>query len=125
MLTETTERALWFCPDGEGWAYNLDTAKSMNYSMNLRDVWTFYTERDDRLHPTQKPLDLMVRCVQLFTRRNDLIVDPFCGSGTTLAAAKLHGRRYLGCDLEAKYVEMAQKRLAKPFDTPLFAEVAS
>lgn len=47
MLTETTERALWFCPDREGWTFNLETAKLMNSGKNLRDIWKFYTERDN------------------------------------------------------------------------------
>lgn len=125
MMTESTERALWFCPSGEGWTYNLSAAKTMNSGKNLRDVWTFNTERGERLHPTQKPLDLMERCILLFTNPGDLVVDPFAGSGTTLVAAQMHGRRFIGCDLEAKYIEAARKRLAKPYTVPLFAEAAS
>lgn len=122
MMTESTERALWFCPSGEGWTYNLSMAKLMNSGKNLRDVWTFNTERADRLHPTQKPLDLMERCILLFTNPGDLVVDPFAGSGTTLVAAQKHGRRYIGCDLEQRYVEAARKRLVKPFSVPMFQE---
>lgn len=122
MMTETTERALWFCPDGEGWTYNLDAAKAMNSGMNLRDLWKFYTEREDRVHPTQKPLDLMERCILLFTNAGDLVVDPFAGSGTTGVAAVKHGRRFIGSDLDAGYVEAANKRLAQPFTVPMFAE---
>lgn len=122
MLTETTERCLWFCPDGEGWTYNLETAKGMNRGMNLRDIWKFNTEREDRMHPTQKPLDLMERCVLLFTNVGDLIVDPFAGSGTTGVAAIKNGRRFIGSDTDAGYVEVANKRLALPYTPPLFAE---
>jgi site-specific DNA-methyltransferase (adenine-specific) len=93
MMTESTERMLWFCPDGEKWTYNKHVAKAMNKGNNLRDVWRFRVPHGERIHPSQKPLDLMERCVQLFTNPGDLVVDPFAGSGTTLVAAKIHGRR--------------------------------
>ncbi len=122
MLTETTERALWFCPSGSGWTYNLHAAKEMNRGRNLRDIWTYGVTRGDRIHPTQKPLPLMERCIQLFTNPGDLVVDLFAGSGTTLVAAKIHGRRYLGSDITPEYVEAANKRLSLPYMMPMFAE---
>ncbi len=125
MLTETTERALWFCPSGEGWTYNLPIAKAMNHGKNLRDVWTYGITRGDRIHPTQKPLQLMERCVQLFTKPGDLVVDLFAGSGTTLEAARRHGRRYLGSDITLEYVKAANKRLSLPITAQMFAEEAA
>lgn len=119
MMTESTERALWFCPDGTGWTYNLPKAKAMNMGQNLRDLWTFGQTRDKRLHPTQKPLELMERIVELFTNEGDLVVDPFFGSGTTGRAALNLGRRYLGCDITAKYVELARNRMQEAY-TPSF-----
>lgn len=127
MLTETTERALWFCPAGEGWTYNLDVAKLMNSGTNLRDIWKFYTQRDNRQHPTQKPLELMERCILLFTKPGDLVVDPFSGSGTTGVAALKHGRRFMGCDngIDTKtgrfWAEIANERLTLPYTLPMFA----
>jgi site-specific DNA-methyltransferase (adenine-specific) len=64
-----------------------------------------------RLHPTQKPLLLMQKIVIDFTQPNDLILDPFCGSGTTCVAAKMLGRRYIGIDISEKYCEIARQRL--------------
>lgn len=124
-LTESTETALWYSPHGSNWTYNRYVAKSMNMGMNLRDVWTFGQARGDRFHPTQKPLDLMERCVQLFTNPGDLVVDPFAGSGTTLVAAKIHGRRYLGSDITPEYVEAANKRLSLPYMKPMFGGEAA
>lgn len=121
MMTETTERALWFCPDGAKWTYNLEYAKECNLGINLRDVWKFKTERDNRLHPTQKPLELMERTIRLLTPPNGLVLDCFAGSGTTLVAANMHGRQYIGCDLSAEYVAIARKRLAQPYTLPMFA----
>jgi DNA modification methylase len=50
--------------------------------------------------------------VQSFSRENGLVIDPFCGSGSTCVAAALTGRRYLGIELEEKYCHIAEKRLA-------------
>lgn len=68
---------------------------------------------DPRLHTTQKPEALMLELVRLFTNANELIVDPFLGSGTTLAAAKRLGRLAIGIEREERYCEIAAKRLAQ------------
>lgn len=64
-------------------------------------------------HPTQKPLKLFESFVQDFTDPGDLILDPFCGSGTTLVAAKNLGRRAIGIEISEKYCEIASKRLSQ------------
>lgn len=125
MMTESTERMLWFCPDGEKWTYNNAVAKEMGRGKNLRDVWQFRAPHDDRIHPSQKPLDLMERCVKLFTKPGDLVVDLFAGSGTTLEAARRHGRRYLGSDITLEYVKAANKRLSLPITAQMFADGAA
>jgi site-specific DNA-methyltransferase (adenine-specific) len=66
-----------------------------------------------RVHPTQKPLPLMSWIIDKYTKPNDIILDPFCGSGSTLVAAKNLGRRYIGIELELKYCEIAETRLAQ------------
>lgn len=65
-------------------------------------------------HPTQKPLFLCSQLVRAFTDVGELVVDPFCGSGSSLVAAQFLGRRVAGCDVEEKYVTMTRKRLADP-----------
>ena len=62
-------------------------------------------------HPTEKPLDLMRHIIKQYSLPNDLILDPFCGSGTTCVAAKMLGRRYIGIDISAEYCEIARQRL--------------
>lgn len=62
--------------------------------------------------PTQKPLALLERIVLTFTDPGDLVVDGFCGSGTSLAAAVMHGRRAFGCDVSERAVEIVRGRLA-------------
>jgi DNA modification methylase len=119
MMTESTERFLWFCPAGAGWHYDLQYAKECGMGVNLRDVWNWGQTRGERLHPTQKPYEIMERIVRLFTAPGDLVVDCFAGSGTTLLAAANSGRRYIGGDITLKYVQVATERLAQPY-TPSF-----
>jgi len=64
-----------------------------------------------KLHPAQKPSNLMRFLIEASTESGDSVVDPFCGSGTTLVEAKAMGRHFFGCDINPEYVEMARKRL--------------
>jgi DNA modification methylase len=65
----------------------------------------------NKLHPTQKPTPALKPLIESFTRKGDLVLDPFCGSGSTLLAAKILKRRYLGIELDANYHAAATKRL--------------
>lgn len=67
---------------------------------------------DPAYHPTQKPIELFKRLVQVGSKPNELILDPFCGSGTTAVASKLEGRRCIASDQSLKYVKITQGRLA-------------
>ena len=64
-------------------------------------------------HPTTKPLALFSELVRLFSNDNELLLDPFMGSGTTLRAAKNLNRRAIGIEIEEKYCEIAAKRLSQ------------
>jgi site-specific DNA-methyltransferase (adenine-specific) len=81
----------------------------------LDDVWTIPsiapTSSERNGYPTQKPLALLQRIVQLASNPGDLVLDPFCGSGSTLVAAKSLGRRWLGMDISTQAVEIARGRL--------------
>jgi len=65
-------------------------------------------------HPTQKPLAALMPLIQAFSKPGDIVLDPFAGSGSTLLAAKLLGRSYIGIELDAKYHATAKRRLAAP-----------
>ena len=65
------------------------------------------------LHPCQKPLNLLGWLVMTYTNANDLIIDPYCGSGTTLDAALRLNRRFVGVERDPKYYEIARTRLAE------------
>lgn len=84
----------------------------------LSDVWEIpylNPKANERVgYPTQKPIILLERIIQLATDKGDVVLDPFCGSGTTLVAAALLGRKYIGIDISSDAIELAKKRLANP-----------
>lgn len=65
----------------------------------------------NRLHPTQKPIRALIRLVRAFSHPGDIVLDPFCGSGSVPLAAKLSGRHYIGIEVRQDYCEVAQQRL--------------
>ncbi|MGH9802388.1 MAG: DNA-methyltransferase, partial [Blastocatellia bacterium] len=67
----------------------------------------------DVLHTIQKPLKLMERLVKASSNPEDLVLDPFCGVGTVLAACEKLGRRYLGFEINADYIELAKQRISR------------
>lgn len=73
--------------------------------------WTDYT--GNRLHPSQKPASMLLSLIDTFCPPQGLVLDPFAGSGSTLVAARLLGRRYLGIELDAVYHAAASRRLAE------------
>ena len=64
-------------------------------------------------HPTPKPVALMARFIEWHSLPGDLVVDPFCGSGPVAEAAKARGRRYVGFEVDERWLEMAAKRCAQ------------
>jgi site-specific DNA-methyltransferase (adenine-specific) len=92
--------------------------------LQMRSVWSIGTpkpsEKKFGKHPTQKPEDLLKRIVLASTNKDDLILDPFTGSSTTGLMAYSHGRRFIGIDMEKKYLDLSIKRfedLAKTITT--------
>jgi DNA modification methylase len=75
--------------------------------------------KEARCHPTQKPVGLMLWVLENYTEPTDLIIDPFCGSGTTCVAAKRLGRHYIGIEIDEGYCEKARGRL-RDTEKPLF-----
>jgi DNA modification methylase len=77
------------------------------------DVWQTPSESARRVgHPAPFPVELPERLISLYTFENDLVLDPFMGSGSTLIAASRHRRRFVGYDLDPSYVELARGRVA-------------
>jgi site-specific DNA-methyltransferase (adenine-specific) len=76
-------------------------------------VWEIPTESAKRVgHPAPFPVALPRRFIELFTYENDLVLDPFMGSGSTALAAVETGRHYVGYDLDPTYIALAESRIA-------------
>jgi DNA modification methylase len=88
-------------------------------------IWELYYEkrdtRDKDIHPAVFPIALPKKCVELFTHRGELVLDPFVGIGTTLVAAKDLSRNAVGFDLSQKYIDFTNERL-KESNLSLFKE---
>lgn len=75
-------------------------------------LWTFHGESKKRIgHPAPFPVELPRRCIKLFSYENDVILDPFLGSGTTLIAAVKNNRNAIGVDVDKDYCDLAKKRI--------------
>lgn len=87
----------------------------------LNDVWEIpylNPKAKERVgYPTQKPLLLLERIIELVTDQGDLVLDPFCGSGTTCVASKLLKRKYLGIDKSKDAVALSEERISNPIKT--------
>lgn len=83
------------------------------------DVWSIPPESARRVgHPAPFPVELPERLIQLYTFKDDLVLDPFMGSGSALIAAAKLGRRYAGYDLDPEYVAIARRRFAEAIGAP-------
>ncbi len=84
---------------------------------NPGDVWIFPNVKSNHVektsHPCQYPIELVERLVLSMTHQNDLVLDPFLGVGTTVAAAVLHGRRGVGAEIVSDYAQIARDRIIK------------
>ena len=89
-----------------------DTIKRDEFLQATLDVWRIRPESATKVgHPAPFPVELPERLIQLYTYRGDVVLDPFCGSGTTAVAAVRTGRRYVGYDTDPAYVELARHRV--------------
>lgn len=83
-------------------------------------VWTFSGESKKRIgHPAPFPRELPRRCIKLFSFIDDVIFDPFCGSGTTLIEAKNNNRFGVGLEIDSQYCSLIQKRIENETDSLL------
>ncbi len=96
-------------------SWNSPQDKLLNPGKQMRSVWSIPTtpqrEKTFGKHPTQKPLELLMRLIALCTKQGDLVLDPFVGSGTTGVAAVTLGRKFIGIDLSDEHIQLARRRI--------------
>jgi modification methylase len=117
------ETMIWASKDAKskGYTFNYEAMKAANDDLQMRSDWLFpictgqerlKDENGDKVHPTQKPEALLARVIMASSKLGDVVLDPFFGSGTTGAVAKLLGRNYVGIEREQKYIDAASARIA-------------
>ena len=121
-FTHSTELLLWASKaqkgDRDKYKFNYQEMKRENGGKQMKSVWTFSTPRAGTeetkfgRHPTQKPVNLVGRCIRACTDPGDVILDPFVGSGTTGVAAKSLGRKFIGIDNNEDFLLIAKQRIA-------------
>ncbi len=119
-FTHSTETVLWatkaFKGSKQKYTFHYQDMKVENGGKQMKSVWRMATAGQDEKtfgkHPTQKPVALIERCLRASTNPDDLVLDPFVGSGATGVAAIGMGRRFLGCDREEEYIRLTINRLS-------------
>jgi modification methylase len=134
-FTNAHETLIWASRESESsdYTFNYEALKAGNEDVQMRSDWTFALctgeerlkqKNGKKLHPTQKPEALLARVILASSRPDDVVLDPFCGTGTSCAVAKRLGRRFLGIEREAEYANAARARVASMRPVPA-AAVAS
>ncbi len=126
FFTASHETIIWARKDKKAkHTFNYDLMKNGNWpedflkkqNLQMRSVWSLLTprkwEKKFGKHPTQKPIDLLKRIILASTKEGDIVLDPFTGSSTTGIVAKALSRKFIGIDLEKKYLDLSIKRFAE------------
>lgn len=116
VLRDVHEYILVFCKDSfskKKVDEKKDTISRDEFLSWTKSVWTFPTESAKKIgHPAPFPLELPHRLINLYSYEEDVVLDPFCGSGTTCLAALQNNRNYIGYDVVEEYVNLAEKRIS-------------
>ena len=100
-----------------------DTIGKEEFLKWTKSVWTFPTVSARSIgHPAPFPEELPHRLIQLYTFKGDVVLDPFCGSGTTCLAALKDGRHYVGYDIKSEYVKLANQKIKRHTSQKLFVQ---
>lgn len=122
-FTNAHETMIWASKsEGAKYTFNYEALKALNEGVQMRSDWVLpictgherlKDENGDKAHPTQKPESLLHRILVGSTNPGDVILDPFFGTGTTGAVAKMLGRNFIGIEREEAYRKVAGKRISK------------
>ena len=121
-FTASHETLLWACKEKKAkHVFNYEQMRAFRNDLihrqnkQMRSVWAIGTPKPEEKifgkHPTQKPMELLKRIILSSTNPGDIILDPFAGSSTTGLVAILYDRKFIGIDIEKKYLELSKKRL--------------
>jgi modification methylase len=133
-FTNAHETMIWAARSADArYTFNYETMKAGNDDLQMRSDWLLpictggerLKDADGRkVHPTQKPEALLARVLLSSTKRGDVVLDPFSGSGTTAAVSKRFGRSFVGIERDATYAEASRVRLAaiEPLAEDVLAE---
>ena len=122
-FTNNHETLIWAVKNknSKGYTFNYEFLKHINGGKQMKDTdWVFRIcngperlrdENGIKSHTTQKPLKLIQQVLLSSSRKGDLVLDPFIGSGTTAVASKVTGRNWIGIEKEKKYVDLANNRI--------------
>lgn len=131
-FTASHETLVWGHLNGEDRDYKFNYEETKEWPLEcdgindegkqVRSVWDIPTNKtkveQQFDHPTQKPLRVLERLVRCSTDKDDVILDPFAGSGSTLVSANLNNRNYIGIEREEEYVELAEEFLETVTEKP-------
>jgi site-specific DNA-methyltransferase (adenine-specific) len=123
-FTHSTEMLIWAARDEHSkHTFNYADMRAENGGKQMKTVWRFKApSKEERVygsHPTQKPLALVSRALRASSAPGDVVLDPFCGSGTTGVAAVSLGRKFIGIEKDSAYRQLAWERMkAAPAPTP-------
>ncbi|WP_299672193.1 site-specific DNA-methyltransferase [uncultured Roseobacter sp.] len=122
-FTNAHETMIWAGKsEGSRYTFNYEALKALNEGIQMRSDWVLpicngherlKDDKGEKAHPTQKPEGLLHRVLVGSTNPGDVVLDPFFGTGTTGAVAKMLGRDFIGIEREAAYRKVAEKRIAK------------
>ena len=115
-FTHSTETLLWAARNRKSrHRFNYAAMREANGGKQMKNVWRFpappAVEKTHGHHPTQKPLALLRRLLEASCPASGLVLDPFCGSGTTGVAALELGHRFIGIDIDPDYLNLSWARL--------------
>lgn len=102
------EFAVWAVKEGKPWTFN--KPDDVGY-LKPEIITGVVPGGKKRLHPTQKHIEVMEKLIEIHTKENDLIYDPFMGSGTTVLAAKNKNRNVIGSEIDEKYFKISKERV--------------
>jgi site-specific DNA-methyltransferase (adenine-specific) len=124
-FVHSTETILWAKKDMKNSRHTFNYAfmKQLNGNKQDKDVWTSSmikkSEKKFGGHPTQKPIWLLEKIILASTNENDLVLDPFSGSGTTCIASHMHNRKFLGIDNVQEYLDITINRINLSRNNPV------